>query len=97
YQIINISEGYPPTDSTYLFEGNKIEIEEKLLDEESFLDPWDRKIGIADISIKLNGNEIEKLESHPVRIEEEGLNRYFGEIAYLKVKDLKNKNTKFFV
>jgi len=96
YQIINISEGYPSTDSTYLFEGNKIEIEEEPQDGKTFLNPWDNKIGIVDIFIKVNGNVIEKLNSHPVRIEEEGLNRYFGEIAYLKVKDLKNKNTKLF-
>ncbi len=97
YQIINVSEGFPPTDSTYHFGENTIEIAETVIDAESHYDPWDNQIALANISVKVNGSIVDTLDEHPVRVEEVGLNRYFGEIAYLKVKDLKKKETNFFI
>ncbi len=55
------------------------------------------KIGLADLSLIINGEEIDSLKDYPVRVEEEGLNRYYGEIAYLILEDKINGETQFIV
>lgn len=95
--ITDVNEGFPPTDTTYQFNDNVIEIEETLKEEYSHLDSTDNIIGISDLSIFINGEEIVQLKEHPIRVGAEGLNRYYGEIAYLIVEDKKNDLTQFIV
>ena len=97
YKITNVSEGYPPIESIIKFKNHIIEIEETILDEEGYKDPWDNEIVFADLSIKLNGDEIDTLKNHPMRIGGNGLNRYYGEIAFLHLEDKKNEQTQFIV
>lgn len=47
------------------------------------------------MSIIIDGKEIEQLRDYPIRVKEEGLNRYFGDIAYLIVNDKQNDETQF--
>ncbi|UAL45545.1 hypothetical protein K7887_11320 [Sutcliffiella horikoshii] len=95
--ITDVNEGFPPTDSTYQFKDNVIEIEETLKEEYSHLDSTDNIIGISNLSININREEIVQLNEHPIRVGAEGLNRYYGEIAYLLVEDKKNDITRFIV
>ncbi|MGD6873032.1 hypothetical protein ACQCU1_12715 [Sutcliffiella horikoshii] len=97
YKITNLNEGYPPTDSTYNFNDHTIEIEEKIKNEGGYIDPRNNRIAIADLNLIIDGKEIDTLEDYPLRVEAEGLNRYHGDIAYLKVEDLKNEKTQFIV
>jgi hypothetical protein len=97
YSITNVSEGFPPTDSTFQFKDNIVEIEETIKDENSHIDPWNKRIGIADLSLKIDGKEIDTLKGYPVRMEAEGLNRYYGDVAYLIVEDKINDKTQFIV
>lgn len=95
YKITNVSKGEPPTKSTFNFKDHIVEVKETLIDEESYIDPWSNKIGIADLSLKLDGKKIDTLKGYPIRIDEKGLNRYYGEIAYLILEDKKNDKTQF--
>jgi hypothetical protein len=97
YDIVNVSKGYPPTAPTYLFEGNVIELNEEITEEYSHTDPWDYQISLADLSLELNGEQLGLLENHPIRGQEEGLNRYYGEVAFLEVTDFKQDETQFVV
>jgi hypothetical protein len=97
YKITNVSEGFPPTESTFNFKDHIVEIKETIKDEESYIDPWSNKIAIADLSLKVDGTEIDTLKNYPIRIEAEGLNRYYGEIAYLTLEDKKNDKTQFII
>ena len=97
YKITNVSEGEPFTESTFNFKDHIVEIKETIKDEESYIDPWSNKINIADLSLKLDGEEIDTLKGYPIRVEEEGLNRYYGEIAYLILEDKKNDKTQFII
>lgn len=87
YTITDINTGYPPVDSSFEFHGHRVEIQEIVKNEEQYIDPWDNKIALADLSLNLDGVQVDTLKSHPVRVEESGLNRYYGEIAYLMVED----------
>ena len=97
YNITNVSKGSPPTESKLNFKGHIVEIEETIKDIESYIDPWSNKIGIADLSVKIDGEEIDILKDYPIKVEEVGLNRYYGEIAYLTVEDKKNDKVQFIV
>lgn len=97
YKITSVSKGFPPTESTFTYKDQIVEIEETIKDEESYIDPWSNTIGIADLSLTLDGEEIDSLKGYPIRLEEEGLNRYYGEIAYLILKDKKNDKTNFII
>ena len=97
YKITNVSKGEPPTTSTFNFKDHLVEIKETIIDEESHIDPWSNKIGIADLSLKLDGKEIDSLKGYPIRVDEEGLNRYYGEIAYLSLTDKGNGTSQFIV
>lgn len=96
YQITNISEGEPPTDSLYLFNDHLIDIKETL-GNEVYESAWQNQMGLGDIVVSLDGEEIERLPNHPIRIDEEGLNRYYGEVSYLHVNDLKKDTTHFII
>ena len=97
YKITNVSEGFPPTESTFNFKDQIVEIKETIEDEERYIDPWSNKIAIADLSLKVDGTEIDTLKNYPIRVEAEGLNRYYGEIAYLTLEDKKSDKTQFII
>lgn len=97
YKIKNVNDGFPPTNSTYRYKDWVIEVEETLKDEEHYIDPWKYKIGIADLSILIDGKKVDTLKDYPVRVEEKGLNRYYGEIAYLTLEDRKKDEKQFIV
>lgn len=96
YKIEDVSQGYPPTPSKYVYHENLITIEETLNEKEGFTDAWENEMEFADLVLKVNGNRIDRLTAYPVRKYEEGLNRYFGDIAYFLVND-KKKNTNSFI
>jgi hypothetical protein len=97
YKITNVSADYPPKGTTFEFKDQLIEIEETILDEEGYKDPWDNQIVFADLSLKLNGIEIETMKNHPIRIGGEGLQRYYGEISYLLLEDKENDKKQLIV
>ena len=70
YKITNVSEGFPPTESTFNFKDHIVEIKETIKDEESYIDPWRNRVVIADLSLKLDGKEINILKDYPIRLEE---------------------------
>lgn len=89
YTVTNVNEGFPPTASTFYFNDHIVEIEETIKERESYKDPWDNIIRIADLSLKIDGKVIDTLNDYPIRVEAEGLNRYFGELAYITLEDKK--------
>lgn len=95
YEIVNVSEGYPPTDSTYNFHHHEIKIKETIIQTEGYKDPWDYQIKMADLSLEVDGKQLDVLKNHPIRAEEEGLNRYYGEVAYLIVREKENNTSQF--
>ncbi|WP_369902092.1 hypothetical protein [Bacillus manliponensis] len=97
YQITDVNEEFDAAKSTYRFHNNTIEIKEVIQNDESYVDPWDYKIALADLFLVINGEEIDTLQNYPVRVEEGGLNRYYGEIAYLTVEDKKLDKTQFII
>ncbi|GGP08197.1 hypothetical protein [Oceanobacillus neutriphilus] len=97
YEITNVSTGSPPTESTFHFKDHIIETEETAKIENSHRDPQSRKMSIADLSLKIDGEELDKLKDYPVRMEDVGLNRYYGEIAYLTLEDKSNDKTQFII
>ncbi|MCI2255535.1 hypothetical protein L2D08_14265 [Domibacillus sp. PGB-M46] len=97
YTITGVNTGYPSVDPTFHFQDHLIEIEETIKNEEGYIDPWDNKIVLADLTLKLDGVQVDTLSSYPIRAEESGLNRYHGEIAYLMLKDKKMNKTDFTV
>lgn len=92
YQITNLSEGEPPSDPLYVFNDHIIEIEENLGDV-FYENAWQNKIGLGDIMVSIDTLEIERLKDHPIRIEEDGLNRYYGEVSYLNIEDRKQADS----
>lgn len=97
YGVTTLSDGYPPTPSTFTYQDHTVTIEETMKDEDSFINPWSYEIGIADLAIKIDGKVVDRLLHYPVRIEEEGLNRYYGDIGYLMVKDKKKDESQFVI
>lgn len=97
YTVTNVNEGFPPTASTFYFNDHIVEIKETIKERESYKDPWENIIGIADLSLKIDGKVIDTLNDYPIRVEAEGLNRYFGELAYITLEDKKNDKTQFIV
>ncbi|MDW0111103.1 hypothetical protein [Sporosarcina aquimarina] len=95
YGVTTLSDGYPPTPSTFTYQDHTVTIEETMKDEVSFINPWSYEIGIADLAIKIDGKVVDRLLHYPVRIEEEGLNRYYGDIGYLMVRDKKTNESHF--
>lgn len=91
YKVTPVNNGYPPTGATFNFKGKTVEIRETLKEEESYMDPWQNRMDIADLSLLIDGEEIDTLQGYPVRAQDEGLNRYYGEVAFLLLED-KKKN-----
>ncbi|OCA92615.1 hypothetical protein [Pseudobacillus wudalianchiensis] len=97
YKVTNVNEGSPPTSSAFRFKGHIVEIKETLKNEDGYVDPWSNKIRMADLSLELDGAKIDTLRDYPIKVEEKGLNRYYGEIAYLLLEDKKSSKTQFIV
>ncbi|MCG7343359.1 hypothetical protein MHZ92_04405 [Sporosarcina sp. ACRSL] len=97
YELHIISHRYPPPESTFHYKNNIIEVKETLLDEENYTDPWNYKIAFADLSVFINGEEIDTLEQYPIRMEEEGLARYYGNISSIIIKDKRKDEEKLYM
>ncbi|MHA6251874.1 hypothetical protein [Oceanobacillus sp. CAU 1775] len=97
YEINHVNEGYPATPASFEFHDVTIELIEELSDEEAYIDPWRYKLGFGHIALHVNGNEIDRLENFPIRIEEEGLNRYWGEVSFLTLTHKKIDETEFII
>lgn len=95
YRFIDISKGEPPTSSKYMFNDQEITIEETSSAKQGYTDAWHNEMVFSDLVFKVNGKEIDQLSAYPVRENEEGLNRYFGDIAYFLVEDKKVGETSF--
>ena len=95
YEITNVNQGYPSIESTFHFNNHIISIKETIKNVDSYTDPWRNKVGIADLSLNIDGEEMDTLIDHPIRVDEVGLNRYYGEIAYLILEDKQTSKTQF--
>ncbi|WP_047983854.1 hypothetical protein [Ornithinibacillus californiensis] len=79
---------YPPPQPVYTIGGNKIAITEEIPnDSESYIDPWQNKVMLGDITVFLNDEVLATLEDYPIRAEWEGLARYHGQLSFLLMKD----------
>jgi hypothetical protein len=97
YEITNANKADSHISSKFYFHENIVEIKETLKQEGSYIDPWNNEISLGDLSMILNGQQIDTLNEYPVRIHEKGIDRYHGEIALLTLKDKKNNNTKLII
>ena len=87
YQITNINDDDPPAHSTYVFNNHIVEINETMSDVEVYKSPWEHNIGLGDLEVMIDGKQIDLFPEHPIRIDDKGLSRYYGELAYLYVRD----------
>lgn len=103
FEIIDVREieetpdSYQPPDSTFNFNGRSIEIKETIKESKSYIDPWGNRIKSADLSLEIDGEVLANLKNHPIRVDDIGLNRYYGQVAYITVYDRKNNNNQFVV
>ena len=91
-----ISDRFPPPKSAFRYKNHMIEVNETLLDKESYTDHWKYTIAFADLSIVVNGEQIDKLDEYPIRSEEEGLARYYGNISFILLKDKRKDDEKLY-
>ncbi|RLQ89986.1 hypothetical protein [Falsibacillus albus] len=91
YKITNV------LDTRQHFKGHTIEINETMKDGKGNVDPWGDQIGTADLSVNMDGEEIETLTNYPIQVRTEGLNRYSGGVAFLTLEDKKNRKTQFVI
>ncbi|MDN4606581.1 hypothetical protein [Sporosarcina highlanderae] len=97
YDLHIISHRYPPPKSTFLYKDHTVKVEETPIDKESYTDPWKYTIAFADLSVVVNEEQIDKLEQYPIRIEEEGLARYYGNISFIILKDKRRDEEKLYM
>jgi hypothetical protein len=97
YKIENVNKGDPPTGSAFNFKNHYVEVKEEIKEGKRYIDRFNYNIALADLSIEVNGVEIDTLRNNPIRVDEKGLNRYYGEIAYLLLEDKKNSKTEFII
>jgi len=97
YEIISLNQGYPPTSAVQTFNESEIEIKESLTSQETYVDQWGYKNGIGDLRLYIGGKEIDKLENYLIRLEDEGLERYLGEAAYITVNHKRKNETVFYI
>ncbi|WP_411334498.1 hypothetical protein ACK1LH_03435 [Metabacillus indicus] len=103
YEIVDVREieetpdSYQPPDSIFNFNGRLIEIKETIKESKSYIDPWGNQIKSADLSLELDGKVLANLKNHPIRVDDIGLNRYYGEVAYITLYDRKNNKNQFII
>jgi hypothetical protein len=97
YNITNINIEEPATAAKYRYKSHIVDLKESITDTNSFKDRWDNDLVVADLTLMIDGKQIETLKDYPVRKDEKGLNRYHDEVAYLIVEDNKTKHASFVV
>lgn len=97
YELHIISHRYPPPKSAFTYKNHKIEVKETILDEGNYTDRWNYKIAFADLSIIVDGEKLATLENYPIRVEDEGLAKYHGNISFIIVKDKQKDEEKLYI
>jgi hypothetical protein len=90
YQVDNL-ESDDPSSLVLTYGKEMVQIVETETNQTSYMDPWNHKITLMNLSLVVNGKKLDTLKNYPVRVESQGFNRYYGDIAFLNVKD-KEKN-----
>lgn len=63
------------------YEEHPFEIEEQIQNMPSYVDPWGVEKGLANVTLRYDGEEIGTFHTVPVTLEAEGLARYYGTIG----------------
>ncbi|MBM7554437.1 hypothetical protein [Thalassobacillus pellis] len=93
YNLTSFNNDYPPREPYFEYANHSIKIDEDLKNNDTFVDPWEHKTAIGNLALIVDGKAKELLEEYPVRVEQSGLSRYWGDIAFIEIEDIK-KNKK---
>ncbi|GGA63573.1 hypothetical protein [Ornithinibacillus halotolerans] len=75
-----------------------IEIVEEIQENQTAkIDHWKNQIMIGDITVLLKDNMLVQLEDSPIRIDWEGIDRYYGQLSIFRITDYNDKSEKFIV
>lgn len=97
YELHKISNRYPPPQSEFTYKNHKIKVEETIIDEGNYTDRWNYKIAFANLSVIVNEKRLDTLENYPIRVEDEGLAKYYGNISFIIVKDKEKVDEKLYI
>ncbi|MFY0762116.1 hypothetical protein AB1K32_25270 [Metabacillus dongyingensis] len=97
YKIIELNEMYKGIPTSYQFSNSKINVYHKLKDNQTYKDPWDYVINLADVYISINDETKEVLKNYPVKVGQEGLNQYTHYVSYWIVENKKTNKQSFVI
>ena len=97
YYIEVIGNRYPPPAQKFTALNHYVEIEEIIIDHGIYADRWNYDIAIANITIKINGKRIATLENYPIRANDEGIQKYHGNISFIGILDKQKEERKLYV
>src|SRR5690606_37053471 len=70
-----------------------LEIEEISKNNAPYINPWQFKTEVKNVTFTWNGEILHEATDMPVRIEETGMNRYYGQLAFLQLEDQQTNKT----
>ena len=97
YDMEILSDTYPPPAQKFTVLNHSIEIDETIIEEGNYTDLWDNDIAIANLTIKINGERLAYLENYPIRSEDEGIQKYHGNISFIVLLDKQEEERTLFV
>ncbi|WP_438317082.1 hypothetical protein [Sporosarcina sp. FA9] len=97
YDIEVIAHNYPPPGQKFAVLNHNVEIEETIIDEGNYTDRWNYDIAIANLTIKVNGKRLATLENYPIRVKDEGIGKYHGNISFIGIIDKQEEERKLYV
>ncbi|CDQ21234.1 hypothetical protein [Halobacillus karajensis] len=96
YKLTSFNNDYPSREPYFEYANHSIKIDEELKNKDTFVDPWEHRTAIGNLALIVDGEVKDLLKKYPVRVEQSGLSRYWGDIAFIKMADIK-KNKKSLV
>ena len=96
YKLTSFNNDYPSREPYFEYANHSIKIDEELKNKDTFVDPWEHRTAIGNLALIVDGEVKDLLEKYPVRVEQSGLSRYWGDIAFIEMEDIK-KNKKSLV
>jgi hypothetical protein len=97
YEIVEVNEMFKGVPTNYQFAGSQIKIDHKFKDIQTYKDPWDYDIKMADIYISINDERKAVLNNYPVKVGQEGLNQYTHYVSYWIVENKKTNKQSFVI
>lgn len=97
YKIIELNEMYKGIPTNYNYGHSQIDVYHQLTNTEPYRDPWDYVINLADVYISANGETVEMLKNSPVKVEEQGLNKFTHYVSYWLVKNKRTDKESFII